>query len=78
MPNRVDDHFQTYLFAQPFAQEPLFLAGQQTADAMDTANVRWKNKNVDSVDVFVSEEQSRNKETRHSAEVVGYVAIGLW
>ncbi len=73
--NMVDHNFQTLGFGQPFTQEPLFLGGQQTANAMDTANVRWTNKNVNSVDVFVSEEQSRNKETRHTGEVVGYVVF---
>ena len=75
--NMVDNSFQTLGFAQPFTQEPLFLAGQQTADGMDTANVRWTNKNANTVDVLVSEEQSRNKETRHNGEVVGFVVIGL-
>jgi hypothetical protein len=42
---------------------------------MDTANVRSQNKNVSSVEVRVDEEQSKNDETSHTTEVLGYMAF---
>jgi hypothetical protein len=47
------------------------------ADGPDTANVRWRNKNASSVDVWIDEEESEDRETDHIAETVGYIAIGL-
>jgi hypothetical protein len=47
----------------------------QTTDGKDTANVRWQNKNNSSVEVQIDEEQSKNSETRHTTEVVGYMVF---
>ena len=45
----------------------------KTANTMDTANVRWQNKDINAVKVKIEEEQSRNKETKHTTETVGYM-----
>jgi hypothetical protein len=37
--------------------------------------LRWDNKDLTGVDVKVEEEQSRDSETDHSTEVVGYLVI---
>ena len=47
----------------------------QTADGMDTANVRWQNMNTLTVDIQIDEEQSKDTETGHITEVVGYIAF---
>ena len=63
-------------FEQPFGSAPHFLADMQTAGGKETANVRWQNKNNHLVEVQIDEEQSRDTETRHTTEVVGYMVFG--
>jgi hypothetical protein len=60
----------------PFAGLPVLIADMQTTDGRDTANLRWNDKTQDSVSIWVDEEQSRDSETRHPTEAVGYLAIG--
>ncbi len=73
----VRHRFHTIQFGQAFMTNPMFLADMQTADSSDTANVRWQNKDAYSVEVKIHEEQSRNKETNHTTEVVGYMVFSL-
>jgi hypothetical protein len=54
---------------------PAFFASMQTTDGGDTAGVRYKKLNGQSVAVYIQEEQSKNKEVDHTTEVVGYLAI---
>jgi len=42
---------------------------------MDTANVRWQKKNTETVEVKIDEEQSKDVETSHTTEVLGYIVI---
>ena len=65
----------TISFDKPFASSPALLAGMQTTDGGDTANVRYSSKDGVSVDVLVDEEQSRDTETNHTTEIVGYMAF---
>ncbi len=71
-PDAVKHKFFSVQFEPPFQELPVFLAGMQSADGMDTANVRWRSKAPDSVEIQIDEEQSKNTETRHTREVVGY------
>jgi len=73
--NSVTHAFQTLPFYAPFSNPPVFLAGMQTTDGGDTAAVRWQNKQADGVEVKVEEEQSRDTETNHTTEVVGYMVF---
>ena len=66
---------QSISFSQAYTNAPVFLANIQTGDGMDTANVRWQNKDINSVDVKIYEEQSKNDETSHTTEILGYLAI---
>jgi hypothetical protein len=66
---------QSLSFSQAYINAPVFLATIQTGDGMDTANVRWQNKDTNAVDVIISEEQSENDETSHTTEILGYFAI---
>lgn len=69
---KVTNKVSTFLYHSVFARPPLFLAGMQTTANTDTANLRWRNRNEVAVDVWVSEEQSRDTEVTHPAESVGY------
>ena len=77
--NSTDDvvrhDFHTILFDQPFVSIPVFLADMQTTDGGNTANLRWKNKDLYGVSVQIDEEQSKNRETNHTTEMVGYMAF---
>lgn len=57
--------------SRQFSASPVLLADMQTFDGPDPANVRWTNKRRRSAHVWVDEEQSRDRETRHTSEVVG-------
>ena len=55
--------------------DPVFLADMQSANGTDTANLRWQRRGERSVGVWVDEERSRDWETFHDAETLGYIAI---
>ncbi len=71
----MNDGIQSLSFNQAYTTAPVFLANIQTGDGMDTANVRSKNKNANTVEVRIDEEQSRDEETYHTTEVLGYMAF---
>ena len=52
---------------------PMFIADMQTCGDMNTANVRWQNKDAYAAEVQVNEEQSKDSENKHGTEVVGYM-----
>ena len=62
------DFQQTY-------DSPLFVADMQTFDGPNTVGLRYRNLTGSGVEVFVEEEQSRDSETNHTTEVVGYTVI---
>jgi hypothetical protein len=74
-PNAVTDQFYTLPFTETFVGSPAFLADMQTFNGSDTANLRWQDKDSTGVEVRISEEQSRDSETRHIPEVVGYIVF---
>ena len=59
-----------------FNTPPVVLAAMQTTDGPDTANLRWLYKLLDSVTFWIDEEQSRDTETEHTTEAIGYLAVG--
>jgi len=63
-------------FSSNFRSAPVLLADMQTTDGPDTASLRWRNKGPFSAEIWIEEEQSRDREIRHTTEVVGYLAIG--
>jgi hypothetical protein len=73
--NTVTHSFYTIQFEQSFATTPGFIADMQTGDSINTANVRWQNKDAYAVEVQIDEEQSKDDETRHGTEVVGYMVF---
>jgi hypothetical protein len=54
---------------------PSIFAAMQTTDGGDTAALRYKDLKTNSVHIRVEEDQSKDKETAHTTEVVGYLAI---
>jgi hypothetical protein len=53
----------------------VFLADLQTANGIDTANLRWQNTTPAGIDIMVTEEQSKETEINHTTEVVGFIAV---
>jgi hypothetical protein len=74
--NSVTHAFQALNFYEPFSNPPAYLAGMQTTDGGDTAAVRCQNKQADGIEIKVEEEQSRDTETNHTTEVIGYMVLG--
>jgi hypothetical protein len=74
-PKAVKHLFYPIGFTAPFAEVPVFIADMQTAAGGDTANLRWRNKESVGVEVQVAEERSKDNETTHTTEVVGYIAL---
>jgi hypothetical protein len=65
----------SFLYPIAFAVPPRFLADMQTMNGSEPANLRWRNRNEATLEVWVAEEQSRDTETRHVAESVGYLVL---
>ncbi|MCP4943452.1 MAG: hypothetical protein GY924_15960 [Planctomycetaceae bacterium] len=58
------------------AASPIMLAAMQTSAGADTANLRVTNFTADGAQVWVDEEKSRDRETRHAKEIVGGIVLG--
>lgn len=68
------DAFPVY-FEQEFAAAPSLIAAMQTTGGSDAATVRWYNMDGAGFDVWIEEEQSRDREMRHARESVGYMVF---
>jgi hypothetical protein len=68
---------QEISFNQTFINSPVFISDMQTINGSDPANVRWENKDAQGVYVKICEEQSRDSETFHTAETVGFMAFSV-
>jgi hypothetical protein len=62
-------------FAETHSNPAVFLAAMQSTEGADAAALRWANKGSQGVEVIVEEERSKDFETGHQAEVVGYVVV---
>jgi hypothetical protein len=54
-----DHNFYTIQFAKNFRKTLMFIGYMQTGNGMDTASVRWQNRDVYAVEVQIDEEQSK-------------------
>jgi len=63
------------IFQSAFLRSPLLLAGIQTTHGGDTAGLRVEQLDSQGVMLHIAEEQSKDKETDHATEMVGYLAI---
>jgi PKD repeat protein len=71
----VTDKPYTLNYPAPFAVPSYLLLTMQSTDGGDTANLRWKSRGTKSVQVWVDEEQSRDRETKHTSETVGHFLL---
>lgn len=74
-PKTVDSSDYRLNYLAPFDVPPVFLADMQSTNGGDTANLRWKNKGPGSVEIWIDEEASRDRETNHISEDIGYLLI---
>ena len=74
-PRSVNHKWYTIIFNQAFQDIPEFLAQENTGHGDNPSSLRLRVLDTDGVDVLVEEEQSRDMETEHAKEQVGYVAI---
>jgi hypothetical protein len=73
---RVVTHtFADIVFSETHAAAPVFLGQMQSAYGKDTADLRWRAKDMEGAEVGIAEETSRDSETKHATEVVGYMAF---
>jgi uncharacterized protein YkwD len=70
----VGDAWRTVSFDRTY-RRPSFLAALQTFRGGNTASVRYRNLTESSVEVTVEEERSRDGETAHLGEIVGYLVV---
>ncbi|WP_266081186.1 S8 family serine peptidase [Haladaptatus caseinilyticus] len=73
-PNAVTDDWYSHSFEQDY-QVPLILADLQTSDGGDAAGVRYQNLNNSGVEFKIEEERSRDTESGHTTEEVGYLVF---
>ncbi len=62
-------------FQSQFPAKPLFIAGMQTYAEGDTATLRNQNLALTANQIKIEEEKSKDTETSHAAETVGYLSI---
>ncbi len=58
-----------------FSSVPGLLVDMQTLNGGDVCNLRYKSKTTSGVKVRVKEEKSKDDETNHAKETVGYIAL---
>jgi len=64
-------------FGQAFESTPSVIAKLGSSFGRDSANIRLGEVNADGFGVKVAEEQSRDREMNHIAEMVSYIAFPL-
>lgn len=76
--SEVSHLFKTIHFAQLFSTNPCLITSAQTTSQTDPFTIQTDNGTVDSVQIRLVEETSKDLETAHSNESVGYLAIEPW
>ena len=71
----INQSFAGIEFSEPHAAPPVFLGKIQSAYGKDTADLQWQAKDPEGIQVRIAEEISLDSETKHTAEVVGYMAF---
>lgn len=74
--NQVTDAPYPLGFTSSFSEPPAFLAQLQTTNNSEPAALRWSELSTTGVEVQIEEEQSRDLETTHPGETLGYLLIG--
>lgn len=77
-PNAVGHSFYSINYQQSFVELPIFLADIQTANNEAATNLRWRNKELLSVEIKTDEERSHDaNEAGQATESVGYALFGI-
>lgn len=71
----IDHSGGTLSYGGAMSGTPALLAGMQTFNGKDTATVRLDANSRTRADVWIQEETSRDAETAHAAEEIGYLAM---
>ncbi len=74
-PNGLTDQWSPITFQKAFEQPPVFLAHMQTTNNTDTSSLRARSVAATGVPLKIEEEQSKDVETSHPAETVGYMVF---
>lgn len=74
--NSVDETPVSFPFSSVnFTDAPVFLAGMQSFRGSNTATLRLTGLTNQAATIFVEEEQSRDEETGHGHETIGFLAL---
>jgi len=71
----VTDALYTVVLPAGMSDTPVVMVSLETFDGVDTAGLRLRNIGAGGFQVKIEEEQSRDSETAHTSEVVGYLAL---
>jgi hypothetical protein len=74
-PDTVTDKWFTVTWEAPFV-DPVFVASIETFDDRQPAELRYRNFTETSVEIFIEEEQSQDRETKHHSERVDIMVFG--
>lgn len=75
--NAINDQPQKILYDPPFSASPLVLADMQTARGDNTATLAIHASSPTGLEMYVEEETSLDKETSHTTEGAGYIALSV-
>ncbi len=79
--SRVTDRWKRIDFPRRFGIPPAVFAKAQSSNGADTFDIRYRALSDRRVDMRLQEEQSKDRETRHTNEVLGILALptgGYW
>ena len=73
--NNVNNNFKNINFNNTFNSSPNLLTKLISYNGSDTANTRVNNLNNTSFNIQIDEEQSKDNETSHIPETIGYMVF---
>lgn len=74
----IGHEFKYLPYIVSYSAVPALLADMQTTNGIDTANIRWQNRDKYGVEIKVSEEASKDSEINHTCENIGYILLCLY
>lgn len=75
-PNSITHKWFDLNYQSEFTALPLFLGRMQTMEGGDTSTIRFQNPSKSAIQLKIEEESSKDAETNHTKETIGYIAIG--
>ncbi|MEO1670510.1 MAG: hypothetical protein AAFR77_06930, partial [Cyanobacteria bacterium J06631_2] len=73
---KIDHRYYNLAFEQEFTSELSLFASLASFYGGDASGLRYKNLNETQVQIMIEEDQSSDSETRHTKEIVDFLAIG--